>query len=146
MKLDRIGSVFFLLVGAILVAEGLRLPYMAGYSPGAGFFPLWLGGGLMLLSALLFATTNAPDKPFIESREGFRKTALVAVAFIVYIAVLKFLGLLISLALLLAFLVGVVEKKHWRQWVAVALLGSLNCYLLFELWLGVPLPIGILGI
>ncbi|HEX2988237.1 MAG TPA: tripartite tricarboxylate transporter TctB family protein [Chloroflexota bacterium] len=146
MKLDRIAAAVCFLVGAVIVREGTQLTYMSGFSVGPGFFPFWLGLALMLLSAILFITTRAPNQPFIESASGFRKAAMVAVAVLVYVVGLSYLGLLLALAILLAFLVGVVERKSWRVWAPVALLGSLGCYLIFEVWLSVPLPIGVLGI
>lgn len=145
VKLDRIASVAMFLVGFVVVREGFQLPYTTGFSPGPGFFLLWVGGILMLLSVVLFVTTRRKDMPFVRNPAGFRKAALVALSLIAYIFALNLLGLLLSLALFLAFLVAVVEQRSWRGWVAMSVLGSLSCYLLFEVWLRVPLPRGILG-
>ncbi len=146
MKTDRITAAVFFLLGAVVLREGLAMPYMQGYSPGPGFFPIWMGVALMLISALLFLSTRRPNRPFIESSSGFRKLLMVFIAFVVYGFALDYLGLLVGLALLLAFLLGYVERSSWRSTVAVALLGSLGSYLIFEVWLGVQLPVGILGI
>lgn len=146
MKEDRVASGILFLVGAVVAREGLMLPYMSGFSPGPGFFPLWLGVGMMLLSAGLFITTRRSNKPFIQSPVGFRKASLVAVSLFVYIFALGYLGLLLSLAIYLAFLLGWVEQKRWRMWAAVAALGSIGCYLVFVAWLRVPLPVSIFGI
>ncbi len=146
MKLDRIVAAGFFLVGAIIAREASHLPYASQTSPGPGFFPLWLGISLMGLSALLFVTTRRRDVPFVESAAGFKKMALLVVAFLVYAFVLDSLGLLISLSLLVFFLLGYLERRGWKTWLTGGLVISLGCYLLFKVWLGVPLPLGILGI
>jgi len=100
----------------------------------------------MLLSVVLLASTRRPNEPFIKDVSGFRKVCLITASFLVYIFALSYLGLLLALTILLAFLIGWVERGRWQVWVSVAGLGSLSCYLLFEVWLGVPLPIGMFGI
>lgn len=122
------------------------MAYMAETAPGPGFFPLWVGLGLMLLSGILFLRAHPSPAPFIENRSGFRKAMVVAAAFLVYVLTLGYLGSLVGLALFLAFLVGWVERRGWRAWIGTAFVGSLSCYLLFEVWLRVPLPRGLLGI
>ena len=44
---DLIGGVVVLLLGFAVVFFSRQLPYMSEYGPGPGFFPLWLGLGII---------------------------------------------------------------------------------------------------
>lgn len=146
MKQDRFASVALLIVSSVVAGEGLRLPYVVNSIPGPGFFPLWIGIVMAFLSALLFLTTRAPNRAFGEGLAGLRRVGLVAGSFLLYIALMGYLGLLLSLTLLVAFVLRFVEEKSWRASLGASLLIAVNCYLLFKAWLGVPLPKGPLGI
>lgn len=146
MKLDRISSLVFFLIGVLMIRESQMLPYMVGHTPGPGFFPLWLGIALVVLSAVLFITTRSAEMPFLENRFGFRKTVFLVALLAAYVFSLSYLGLLLALGAFLAILLRVIEGKGWRTSVSIAVLTSVGCYLLFEVSLKVPLPSGILGI
>jgi len=146
MKHDRVASCLLLLLGIGIAAEALRLPYSSIAGPGPGFFPLWIGVLMILLSALLFFTTRRPLHPFIEPGSRVDRVALVGASFLGFILVLNHLGLLLAAGLYAAFLVGVVERRDWQYWLLAGLLIGGGCFLLFGYWLGVPLPKGPLGI
>lgn len=146
MKLDRIASIVFFVFGSVVAYEATTEQYMTSTGPGAGFFPLWIGIIIMVLSITLFLTTRRSDTPFTKNRSGLLKAAVVAISFPVYGHVMSYLGLIVSLVLYLIFLIGVVERKGWRQAVFVAVPFGLGSYLLFEAWLGVQLPKGMIGL
>ncbi len=146
---DWIPAVFLLALSLFVISQAIRLPYSAEYGPGPGFLPLWLAGvvgGLSLL--LLVRSTGAPRprKPFIANPAGMKSAAMVAGLYLAYILLLQTLGLLVALAIFLLILIKVVERRSLLASVITAVAGSVSCYLLFEVWLKVPLPIGILGI
>jgi hypothetical protein len=58
---------------------------------------------------------------------------------------LKWLGLLLSLALLTLFIVSVMYGKPLRVGLATAAGNVAGFYLVFQLALGVELPVGLLG-
>lgn len=146
MKLDRVASIVLFMVGALVAYEGFRLPYTVDRTPGPGFSPLWIGLFMMFLSAVLYLTTRSPNRPFVDSLASFRRPALVGGAFLAYVFLLKYVGLVGGLVLLTAFILGWVERKRRAVWIGASLLIGLGCYLMFKVWLGVPLPKGILGI
>ena len=45
--------------GIYVISVAAKLPYIADVGPGPGFFPLWLGIGLVIL-AVLYATGRRP--------------------------------------------------------------------------------------
>ncbi len=143
MKIDRISSAFLFIVGAVVAREGSMLQYVKDNTPGPGFLPLWLGATMMLLSALLFMTTRAKDKPLLTDKAGFRKAVRISAALLVYALAVPYIGMFISMALFLAFLTAYVERRGWKQAVAVSGTITVSCFLLFQLWLGIQLPRGL---
>ena len=49
---DRLFAGILLLLGLYIVWNALEYGYMRGTTPGPGFFPLWIGLGLTILSAI----------------------------------------------------------------------------------------------
>ena len=146
MKLDRVASVLLFVVGALVAHAGFRLPYTVEGTPGPGFFPFWIGLVMMFLSAVLCFTTRSPNRPFVDSLASFRRPALVGGAFLAYVFLLKYVGLVGGLVLMTAFILGQVERKSRMVWIGASVLIGLGCHLIFKVWLGVPLPKSILGI
>lgn len=146
MKLDRAASLILFIVGALVAHAGYRLPYTVEGTPGPGFFPFWIGLCLMFLSGVLFFTTRSPNRPFVDSLASFRRPALVGGAFLAYVFLLRYVGLVGGLVLTTAFILGRVERKSRMVWIGASVLIGLACHLIFKLWLGVPLPKGIHGI
>jgi hypothetical protein len=146
MKLDRVASVILFVVGALVAHAGYRLPYTVEGTPGPGVFPFWTGLCMMFLSAVLFFTTRSPKRPFVDGLASFRRPALVGGAFLVYVFLLKYVGLVGGLVLTTAFILGWVERQSKIVWIGAGALIGLACHLIFKVWLGVPLPKGILGI
>src|SRR3970282_2870239 len=58
--------------GVYVAFEALKLPYVSEFGPGPGFFPLWIGIGLTLLSLLLIVAnlfgSAAPESSKSQSR------------------------------------------------------------------------------
>lgn len=138
-----------LALSLFVVTQAVQMPLSAEYGPGPGFMPLWLGLLMAILSGiLLFRCLQAgvPSRRLFDNSSGLKKAALVALLYLVYIASLQFLGLLVALALFLLILLWLIERRSVFVAAAAAATGALSCYFLFEVWLKVPLPIGILGI
>ncbi len=149
---DRIASVVLMLFGLAVVFESTKLVYTAEFGrPGAGFFPFWLGVAIAVLSVILFFNSRLKsgelDRPGpLTQPRRLRKPAIVVGSMFIMAFLLQPMGFLVTIALWLGFVVVVVEGYRWLAGVPIALLGALGFYMVFEVWLGVPLPIGVLGI
>lgn len=131
------------------MVEARKLEYIGLDGPGSGFFPMWYGVAMVVLSLLLIATSllhqNAaePGKPINWREVG--NALLTWFAFVVCVGLLKPLGFLLSFALLTFFIATVMYRKS----LAIAALTAVGCsagfYLVFPLALNVSLPVGILG-
>jgi putative tricarboxylic transport membrane protein len=110
------------LAGAVLAAFGIyviwvaaRLPYVSDVGPGPGFFPLWLGIGLVVFAAgLMFASfTSSANKAQSPSQSSNLMIRSLAgwLAVMVAIALLGWLGFAASFILLTIFLIVVLDRR-----------------------------------
>jgi putative tricarboxylic transport membrane protein len=143
-----------LLAGAVLTAfggfviyEAHALPYTSESGPGPGFFPLWIGIGivacsLVMLYAYFFRTDGNSEETAKSSRVEFTRALGAWFAFVATIVLLPLIGFGLSLGLLTAFLILVLDRRS--SWIAlgVALGLALGFHLVFAVALGVSLPAG----
>jgi putative tricarboxylic transport membrane protein len=132
--------------GVYVAFEALKLPYVSEFGPGPGFFPLWIGIGLTLLSLLLIVA-NLFASTAVENSESQSGTAVGRAlvgwsGLMLAIGLLHWLGFGLSLALLAAFLVLVLEKRSPWVAISVALGLALGFHAIFVLALGLSLPAG----
>ena len=158
---DAISAAVLAGLGGYIVLEARHWDYMAPDGPGPGFFPVWYGIALIVLSLVVVAarvmrivrdgqtdaaaakagTANATRK----RREIYHALAVWA-AFTICIALLKVLGFMIAFGLLTFFIVAVIYRRPLKVAVATAVATPLGFYLVFPLALSVALPVGVFGI
>jgi putative tricarboxylic transport membrane protein len=147
---DLISGGFFLLMACSICLESLRIGIGSLRKPGTGFFS-FLGGVVLLGFALVLLLTNIlrsqPDREE-KSTQSFRwrNVVLVAVAILAYGLVLEYLGYLLSTLILMIFLFRAIESQPWWIVISASVCSSGFSYLLFQVWLKVDLPRGMLGI
>ena len=132
-------------LGAYVVSQAWRWDYMTEEGPGAGFFPLWYGGAMIVLSiALIVATAMKPvEARAVNLREVGRAMACW-LAFVACIALMPWAGFMVSFALLTWFIVKVMAgESHVKALVAAAGF-AIGFYALFEWGLDLSLPKGAL--
>lgn len=125
-------------LGAYIVVTASRWEYLGQDGPGPGFFPVWYGIAMSVLSLLLvFGSLKAQTR--IDWSDAPR--ALVAwAAFALMCAAFKLIGFLPAFALLTFFLVAVMYRRPLKVAAAVSAALTASFYLLFPLALGVKLP------
>jgi hypothetical protein len=116
---------------------------------GAGFLPFWLSVGLGIASAVLLGRALVlPAERFIREffsdRAGRMRVIWVLGGYLLAVVVMKPLGMLISLAILMAATMPAFGSRNWKA-IAFASIATPACvYVVFGLWLKVDLPMGIL--
>lgn len=159
----KIGSVVFagliLAVGLVYGIMAMNMPLGRLSYPGPGLFPTIVGlfliatalGGLLqeilprkktseVSSALSLGTRGST----VQEKRNVNKTFQLIALMIGYGLALKPLGFLISIC---AFLVVAIRIFGYRRWVPTLIMAAVIAgvsYVLFILWLKVPLPLGIL--
>jgi putative tricarboxylic transport membrane protein len=148
-----IESVFWLIIGVYTAVRAYRLGLGKLRDPGPGFIFFLAALLLVILSTIDLGMTfirklkidkDKRDEP-IWSGVRWQKVLLVLGGLSIYIYVLNFLGFLLSAFILMVFLFKSVEPTKW--WIAIVCsLGTiLFSYGIFQLWLKVPFPTGVLG-
>lgn len=147
VKRDAVAAAAMLLFAAAAAVEAARLlPYGVIRNPGPGFFPWWTSLGLGFLSLVLLGSSlrGRPALPTEGAGGRWGRVAGVLAVLGVYALVLEPIGYPITTFLLVLFMLRVTEPHPWPVALGVALLAAGGSYLVFGVWLKVPLPAGIL--
>jgi hypothetical protein len=148
-RAEQILGVVLLLFAIYIGYESTLIESGADSGIGAGFMPFWLSVGLGITSAaLLFRAVALPTKSFALSffsdKAGGKRLIGVLAGYLVAVAVMKPLGMLFSLAILMATTMPLFGSRNWKVILLVAILTPVCVYVVFGLWLKVDLPMGIL--
>lgn len=147
-KGDFWSGLMLVALGAYIVREAWNWEYLSVDGPGPGFFPLWYGGAMVVLSFLLVIGAVLKSDPAAkQKRVNWSELGRVFTcwaAFAACIALLNVLGFVVSFALMTWFMVAVMFRKSQPIAVGLAVGGALCFYALFSVALGVSLPAGFL--
>jgi putative tricarboxylic transport membrane protein len=132
-------------LGAYVVSQAWRWDYLTEEGPGAGFFPLWYGGAMIVLSVVLIAATAMkPVRGRAVNRHEIGRAVACWLAFVACIALMAWAGFVVAFALLTWFIVKVMAGESHLKAVVAAAGFALGFYALFELGLDLSLPRGVL--
>ena len=133
-------------LGAYVVTQARGWTYMGEDGPGAGFFPLWYGAAMVVLSlalVLMAVTGRTTGAPRPITGPEIRRALACWGAFVAAVVLMRFVGFVPAFAALTWFLVAGLAGRPHRVAAAVAIAGAAGFYLLFELALDVSLPRGV---
>jgi len=151
-KTDQWSGLVLLILAGFICCGSILLPYGNIHNPGPGFFPLWLGIILGALSiGLLLQSARRKEGArvlgdILAERVRWQKVLWVLIALVLYGCLMNIFGFLIVTFFLMAFLLRFIEPQPWKSVIGWTLVGSLGCYLVFEVWMKLRLPKGFLGI
>lgn len=130
-------------LGAYIISQARGWVYSGPDGPGAGFFPLWYGIGMVALSLVLVVRNAISRQPTgVIAWPEVRRAIICWAAFMVSAALFKFAGFMLSFALLTWFIVAVMFRRSQALAFTVAITGALLFQLVFDVGLGVSLPYG----
>ena len=135
-------------LGVFIMFEAWGWEYLGTDGPGPGFFPLWYGACMIVLSIVLAASGLRRAAAGPGNATNWREVGRVLAAwtgFAVCVGLFKVLGFLVAFGLFTFFLVAVMYRRPLGTAVAIAVSASVGFYLLFPLALNVELPVGKLG-
>jgi len=142
VRRDAIAAAATLALGAGAAVAASKLPFGGLRNPGPGFFPWWLGLVLLLLGVVLLVQAIRERAGAGAAAERPWKVLLLLAVLAVYVLVLDAAGYLIATFLVVVFMLRVLEPQRWSVALGVAALAAAGSYVLFAVWLGVPLPAG----
>ncbi|OGP62765.1 MAG: hypothetical protein A2169_13160 [Deltaproteobacteria bacterium RBG_13_47_9] len=140
-------SNFFLFLFSLFICfESYRINLGTLSSPGPGLYPFGAGLILGVLSLVqIFKSHFDGDEPVEIIKGKILKIPLVLFILIIYGIVLEQVGFLITTFGLLIFLLKIIVPQRWGRAFIAALLSTIVCYLIFEVWLKTQLPRGFLN-
>jgi putative tricarboxylic transport membrane protein len=143
VRRDAAVAATILAFGAAALYESSKLPFGTARNPGQGFFPCWTSVVLALLALVLLAQalTSHPS----AARDGSGRIAKVSVLLVVlaaYTFLLDPLGYPLCTFLLVLFMLRSTDPQRWTVALGMAAITAVGSYVLFAIWLSIPLPRG----
>lgn len=129
--------------GATAAYESAELPFGTVRNPGPGFFPWWTSAVIVLL-ALVYLVQALMSRSS-TAREGPGRIAKVAALLVVlgaYTFLLEPLGYPLCTFLLVLFMLSATDPQRWAVALGMAAITAVGSYVVFAIWLSVPLPRG----
>ncbi len=140
---DVIVAAVTLAFGAAAAHESAKLPFGTVHNPGPGFFPWWTSGGIVVLALLLLAQALTSSSSTAHEGPGrITKVAALLVVLVVYTFLLEPLGYPLCTFLLVLFMLRVTDPQRWVVALSMSAITAVGSYVLFAVWLSVPLPPG----
>jgi hypothetical protein len=148
-RADHVGGLLLLVFGIWYSAVALQYyPYWAPTGPGSGFLPFWLGVAMAALAVLLLLQARraaAAGAGWLPEAPARRRLLLVLGATVLFVALLKLVGMLLGTVLFLVAVLRGIEGYRWPAALAIASAVAAFNYLVFTYWLRVQFPVGVLG-
>ena len=147
-RCNQVVSILLLILSIYVIIGSRELTYTVEFSPGAGFFPFWLGISLFICSFILLLNSSIlkyytnEENPFPD-KQAFLRIIFIAVSSFIGIVMFEQIGFLISMTLLVAALLVFLEKYKWYSGILIAVLMVSAIYGLFKGSLAIPLPRGV---
>jgi putative tricarboxylic transport membrane protein len=147
---EVLSSLALVLFGAVFLLYDTKYPLDELANPGPGVFPLLVGAVLVILTLWQLVrsfrrTGQVRTGAETLSRNGNEARVLLMVAvFIVYLLAVTWVGFFASNFLFVIVSSRLLGAKGWKGPVLLSLGIDIFCYLLFEVWLKVSFPRGIL--
>jgi hypothetical protein len=138
---ERLLATAFAVLGLLFAVKAVELKYMDEFAPGAGFLPLWLALVLVALVVGFLVSTRTAKQMETVPPAG-RKVLAVSAGLAACVALIEWLGFAVAIAAYILYLLRGVERRSWASavWLAAGTTSAL--YLIFKVWLAVPLPEG----
>jgi putative tricarboxylic transport membrane protein len=139
-------SALFLLVGALVIYDSLRLGASWGADgPRPGYFPFYVGVLIVISAAanLVRGAMMRPErnKPFVLAGQ-LRTVLTVLIPAVLYAAAITWIGIYVSSILFIAFFMRWLGSFAWWKVAAVSIGAVVVFFFIFERWFLVPLPKG----
>lgn len=131
-----VSGIVLLGLGAVSVVEALRV---RDDWLGARLMPLVVGVVLVLLGVAHLVRRAGPEIAWPDPGQA-RRVALMLTTLVLYVAVMPLLGFAIATFLLALVLVRMLGAYSWPRTVLVTVAIAVGSQLVFQRWLGMPLP------
>lgn len=148
-KYDRISALFFVGLALAICVESIRIGVGSLSNPGPGLIPLGCGLVLGILSLIFFAWTfkKSQDGRAVLWGPGTRWANIFLTIFSLlgYAFLIDFLGFHFITFVWVGFVCRWIGKMRWKTTLITSVVTTFTSYFLFEHFLTIRFPKGILG-
>jgi putative tricarboxylic transport membrane protein len=154
-------NLVLIILGAGFLLYTLEYPLDSWENPGPGVFPFAAGivfmglAGWQLFRGLRNPETSDHDegiiridsksiKKFLQRNEGEKKALTMIAILVLYLLAVQWIGFFVSTLAFVIIFSRLTQTEGWGKPVALSVGVSLFSYLLFEVWLKMSLPRGLL--
>jgi putative tricarboxylic transport membrane protein len=130
-------------VAACILARSL--PAQTGFGLGPAFLPFWTGIVLAVCGLWLCARPAADAEISWPTARMFARAASGFLLLLLYALALQPLGYLISTAIFLVIAILLLEPVRPTRALVVGIASAVFLFLIFRVWLRIPLPGGVVG-
>jgi putative tricarboxylic transport membrane protein len=146
MTVDRVAGLALVLIGLVTLEESRAFPLGSLHRPGPAFMPVLLAGLLIVFGAAVFAMGGRARRLGEVGWPEWRHAVAIFAACAFAAWGLERLGYRLTMAIVVAFLLLVLERKGWALGLALTFVMAWGSFFLFDTLLRVPLPRGPFGI
>jgi putative tricarboxylic transport membrane protein len=146
LRLETIFDFILLVLGIIILVVSWGYGFGSFRRPGPGLYPFLIGAFVLLFSMILFILEMKPKKSEpVFSQGGALTFILMTITFCMWIWVMPFLGYVVVTFLATFAFCKIMKLEGWWKPLAVSVGTALFIYALFDYFLYIDLPRGILG-
>jgi putative tricarboxylic transport membrane protein len=145
-RLETLFDLILMILGVIILMVSWGYGFGTFRRPGPGLYPFFIGALVLFFSLILFILEMKPKKTeSVFTKEGALIFILMIVTFCLWIVVMPLLGYVV-VTFLATFAFGKIMKlEGWWKPLALSVGTAVFIYVLFDYWLYIDLPRGILG-
>ena len=145
MLQDKAVTLFLLALSIFFCISSLSLGIGSLQNPGAGFVPFFSGILLGCLSLVLLFMRIRQTETSFQFRRGWIRCSWVVGSLLFYFFFIEKLGFIVTAFVTIFSLFSLQNKNRIGVFLITLFTVLLSC-VIFQLWLGVRLPKGVLGI
>jgi putative tricarboxylic transport membrane protein len=144
-KLESFFVFFLIVLGSAISVISWGYGFGSLRQPGPGLYPFFIGVAIAVFSffILISELRSKTSKPVLD-KEGARTLVLMTLTFCLWIAAMPLLGYVVVTLLATYAFCKIMKLEGWWKPLAVSAGTALSIYVLFDYWLYVDLPRGIL--
>jgi len=149
-KAETVAGSVVTAIGALMLFEALKFAYVSEGVPGPGFLPRWIAAALVVIGLVLTVKGLRPGLTIANvipwpDAGGWRRVVLMLASLAVALILLDKLGFVVVTTVFMAVVVFGLGIRSWLTLATVPLGAAVGLYLVFAVWLRVPLPTGVFG-
>ena len=142
LRNDQLSGLMLVALGAFVFWENRAYPLGSLHEPGPGYMPLLIALFLAAIG-LLITLAGGKSQPVAEvSWPEARRAIIIVAACAVALIALERIGYRLTIAALMIFFLGVLERRKPLRVAAVSIGFSMLSYYIVGTLLHVPLPVG----